>query len=184
MALRLPGLRVLSGLRTGSPDKAWTPSSGKSHYGRVPNSQLCWVQRRACSLRVKPRPWRSETHIRPSRSSSCSLNSGFSHSKCSQPWLQRVGGGEMQVHLHGKVRSQLATVLRARSHYFQERGDPTDARGIRLHEVAGVAGGSTAHVRGSWSASRRWQSAYPARRPAARGLRRHRHPAAPQSRSD
>ena len=37
------------------------------------------------------------------------------------------------------MRGQLATVLRRQIHNFQERGDPADARGVRLDKVAGVA---------------------------------------------
>ena len=44
---------------------------------------LSLVQARAWSLRLKPRPGRLGTSIRPPRISRLSLNSGSSHSKCS-----------------------------------------------------------------------------------------------------
>ena len=47
------------------------------------NFSSSFVQRRACSLSVKPRPGRCGTCMRPSASSRRSLNSGSSHSKCS-----------------------------------------------------------------------------------------------------
>jgi hypothetical protein len=53
------------------------------HHGRPPKSALSLVNARICSLRVKPRPGRSGTNIRPSRISMRSSKSGLSHSKCS-----------------------------------------------------------------------------------------------------
>ena len=49
----------------------------------APKVAVSRVSERIRSLSVTPRPGRSGTHIRPSRISTRSTNSGLSHSKCS-----------------------------------------------------------------------------------------------------